>query len=179
MGSEMCIRDRVQADGWTFGRKGTGYVALYSWRPVHWRTYSDPTIYTHGLAQSFDLVADGGPDDVWVTQVGDRAGFGGFAQFRAAVLAHPVAVTPKPPVSNLPGGFDVAYVSPTEGAITFGTDAPLTVKGAVTPIDAYPRYDNPWSHTPFDAKVVRIADRFGGETLDFANGRRLVHGHHH
>ena len=32
----------VQAGGWTFGRKGSGYVALYSWRPVHWRTYSDP-----------------------------------------------------------------------------------------------------------------------------------------
>ena len=28
--------------------------------PTHWRTYSDPGIFTHGLRESFDLVADGG-----------------------------------------------------------------------------------------------------------------------
>ena len=32
----------VATGGWTFGRKGDGYVALWSWRPVHWRTYDDP-----------------------------------------------------------------------------------------------------------------------------------------
>ena len=71
-------------------------------------------------------------------------------------------VTPRPPTATgLPGGFDVAWDSPTEGAITFGSAAPLTVGGTVVPIDAYPRYDNPWSRTPFDADVVRIADRDG------------------
>ncbi len=47
----------VQAGGWTFGQRGNGYVALWSWRPTHWRTYSDPGIFTHGLTQPFDLVA--------------------------------------------------------------------------------------------------------------------------
>lgn len=167
----------VQSDGWTFGRKGDGYVALWSWRPVHWRTYTDPGIFTHGLIQSFDLVADGGPDDAWVTQVGDAARFGSFERFRAAVLDHPVGVTPLPVGGDgLPGGFDVTWQSPTEGALTFGTHAPMTVRGAVVPIDGYPRYDNPWSHTAFDAPVVRIADREGGVTLDFATGRRTVTG---
>ncbi len=32
----------VQSGGWTFGRKGSGYVALFSWRPAHWRTYDGP-----------------------------------------------------------------------------------------------------------------------------------------
>ena len=74
----------VQAGDWTFGRRGNGYVALWSWRPTHWRTYADPGIFTHGLTQPFDLVADGGPDNVWITQVGDAATFGSFAGFRAA-----------------------------------------------------------------------------------------------
>ena len=76
----------MQQNGWTFGRKGNGYVALWSWRPTQWRTYTDPGIYTHGLTKPFDLVAPGGADDVWFTQVGDAKTFGDFATFRAAVL---------------------------------------------------------------------------------------------
>jgi hypothetical protein len=76
-----------------------------------------------------------------------------------------------------PGGFDVRWASPTEGQLTFGSTAPLTVRGAPVAIDGYPRYDNPWSHAPFDAKQITIADRWGGVTLDFANGRRTVDGH--
>jgi hypothetical protein len=171
----------VQQGGWTFGKRGNGYVALWSWRPTHWRTYDDPGIFTHGLTQSFDLVADGGPDNTWITQVGDASKFGSFTAFRHAVLSRPVQVTPRPVANGLPGGFDVAWTSPTEGALTFGQTAPLTVKGAVVPIDNYPRYDNPWSSTPFDSKVIRIADRESGVTLDFNTGRRTVsssHDHH-
>jgi hypothetical protein len=165
----------VQEGGWTFGRRGDGYVALWSWRPTRWRTYDDPGIFTHGLTQPFDLVADGGPDNTWITQVGDVRSFGSFARFRAAVLGAPVQVTPHPPAATgLPGGFDVAWTSPTEGTVTFGSAAPLTVGGRTVPIDAYPRYDNPWSRTAFDADVVRIADRHGAATLDFASGRRTV-----
>ena len=29
----------VQAGGWTFGRKGKGYVALWSWAPTAWQDY--------------------------------------------------------------------------------------------------------------------------------------------
>jgi hypothetical protein len=165
----------AQAGGWTFGRRGDGYVALWSWRPTRWRTYDDPGIFTHGLTEPFDLVAEGGPDNAWVTQVGDAPTFGSFAAFRDAVLARPVEVTPRPPAANgLPGGFDVGWESPTEGLVTFGNAAPLRVAGAEIAVDAYPRYDNPWSRTPFDATSVRIADRKGGAALDFARGRRRV-----
>ena len=30
-------RGRAATGGWTFGRKGDGYVALWSWRPAEWR----------------------------------------------------------------------------------------------------------------------------------------------
>ena len=62
------------------------------------------------------------------------------------------------------------------GAVAFGNAAPLTVGGVAAPISGYARYDNPWSHTPFDAGVVRIADRHGGAVLDFTHGRRGVYG---
>ena len=170
----------VQAGGWTFGQRGDGYVALWSWRPTHWRTYNDPGIFTHGLTQSFDLVADGGPDNTWITQVGDAATFRSFADFRDAVLGRAVQVSPRPATpAGLPGGFDVAWDSPTEGPLTFGTTAPLTVKGGVVPIDSYPRYDNPWSQTPFDSPVVKIADRASALVLDFSTGRRSVTAQHH
>ena len=163
----------VQNAGWTFGRRGAGYVALWSWRPTRWRTYDDPGIFTHGLTRPFDLVADGGADNTWITQVGDAATFGSFASFRAAVTARAPQVVARPTTaSGLPGGFDVTWTSPTEGALTFGSVAGLTVNGAAVPIDGYARYDNPWSHTAFDASVVRIADAEGGVTLDFSSGRR-------
>jgi hypothetical protein len=83
-------------------------------------------------------------------------------------------VTPRPAANGLAGGFDVAWDSPTEGPLTFGQTAPLTVKGAAVPIDAYARYDNPWSTTPFDATTVKIADAQSGVTLDFASGKRTL-----
>lgn len=168
--------DEVVRDGnWTFGRVGGGYVALYSWRPPDWRLHTDPAIFTHGLTAPFDLVAPGGPDNVWITQVGSWTQYGTLQAFRNAVKANPVVVTPRPPANGLPGGFDVSYRSPTEGLITFGTTGPFTVDGAEVPLRVDARYDNPWSHTPFDAPVVEIADEHGGVTLDFTTGTRTVH----
>jgi hypothetical protein len=164
----------VQSGGWTFGRKGSGYVALYSKRPVHWRTYEDPAIFTHGLRKSFDLVADGGADNVWLTQVGDSSQFRNFAAFRAAVLAHPVQVAARPAVGALAGGFDVSYESPTEGAVSFGTTGPLRVKGADVALDTGKRYDNPWALANFGAAAITIADTAGALKLDFAHGTRVT-----
>lgn len=174
----------VQQDGWTFGRKGDGYVALWSWRPTEWRTYSDPTIHTHGLTQPFDLVAPGGADDVWLTQVGDAATFGDFAGFRAQVLAGAPSVTPRPANGDLPGGFDVSYASPTEGTVQFGTTGALTVAGSEVPLASGYRYDNPWAKAPVGAQQITIGDDRGSVALDFAAGTRTVkaaggtgHGH--
>lgn len=172
----------VQQNGWTFGRKGNGYVALWSWRPVQWRTYTDPGIYTHGLTRPYDLVAPGGADDVWLTQVGDASRFHTFAAFRAAVLGGAIGVTARPASGGLPGGFDVSYVSPTEGQVRFGTTGPLTVKGRTVPLDSGKRFDNAWASVPVGARQISIADRAGELRLDFARATRTAisfrrHGH--
>jgi hypothetical protein len=141
---------------------------------MQWRTYTDPGIFTHGLTKPFDLVAPGGADDVWFTQVGDATQFHDFAAFRAAVLRGPVSVHPRAAVNGLPGGFDVSYASPTEGLVQFGTTGALTVKGQAVPLDTGKRYDNPWALVPFGSQQLTIADKAGSLKLDFATTSRTV-----
>jgi hypothetical protein len=167
--------DEVVQDGaWTLGRFRDGYIALYSFRPATWVVY-DPTVYaTNGMVKPFDLRADGGADNVWIAECGRQADWGSFEQFRAAITASRVEVTTLPKNGALPGGFDVLYASPSQGRMTFGWNAPLTINGSEVPLTGSPRYDNPWSQTPFDTPVVRIADGGGGVELDFEHGTRRV-----
>ena len=78
-----------QVGGWTFGRKGDGFVALWSWRPTEWRGHDPAVTFTNGLTQPFDLVAPGGAHNVWVSEVGDAGRWGSFDAFVDAVAAAP------------------------------------------------------------------------------------------
>jgi hypothetical protein len=147
----------VERDGWTIGRKGDGYVALWSWRPTEWRTY-DPGTYTLGLTERFDLVAPGGADNVWITEVGRAADWAGnadpFTAFVDAITASAPAVTPLPGPGGGPhvaaSGFDVDYASPRAGQLTTGWDAPLVVGGVEQPLADYPRMSSPWAEVGWD-----------------------------
>jgi hypothetical protein len=159
----------TDADGhWTFGRKGDGYVALWSWRPVTWREHDPEQVFTHGMTEPFDLVAPGGAENVWIVEVGDAERWGSFGEFQQALGSAAVEVT------QGTDGFDVRYASPTEGEMGFSWTGPLTVDGEAVPIADYPRYDNPWSTTPFEARQIRIAA--GGQelVLDFDAASREV-----
>jgi len=169
--------DEVVQDGpWTLGRFRDGYIGLYSFRPAHWVVY-DPTVYaTNGMVQPFDLRADGGADNVWIVECGRQAEWGSFENFRAAITASHVEVTTLPKSGPLPGGFDVVYDSSSQGRMTFGWNAALTIKGTAVPISNSPRYDNPWSQTPFDTRQLQIAGGGYGVELDFDHGTRRVFG---
>ena len=105
-----------QVGNWTLGRRGDGYVALWSWRPTQWRTHDPAVTFTNGLTQPFDLVAPGGADNAWVVQVGDAGEWQSFSAFADAVTSAPLSVAARPPgADGLPGGFDVTYQSPTAG----------------------------------------------------------------
>jgi hypothetical protein len=162
----------VTEAGWTFGRKGDGYVALWSWRPVRWRAHDPAQVFTHGLTQPFDLVADGGADNVWVVEVGDAARWRTFEAFRAAVRAASVQVTDLGTAAGLSKGFSVRYDSPTEGAMAFAWDGGLMVKGDEVAIADYPRYDNRWAKTAFEAEVIEMRDGDASLRLDFGAGTR-------
>ncbi len=154
----------VQDANWTFGRKGDGYVALWSQRPTRWRT-ADPGVFTNGMTQPFDLVAEGGPTNVWIVEVGDGAEWETFESFRAALAATPVEVTE---------ALDVRYTSPTEGAMTFGWDEPLTVAGEAVDLHPPARMDNPFVTVRFEDRVYDISAGDAALTLDFDRWERRV-----
>jgi len=153
--------DEVVRDGhWTFGRKDDAYVALWSWRPVAWRGGQPEVFENAGL--DFDLVAEGGANNVWVVECGSIAEWaGGFEAFRAAFRDDLVTVTPTEVA------FDVAYDSPTRGSVALGWEGPLVVDSVEHALDGYPRFDNPFIRTEFDTRRYEVSDGEYSLVLDF------------
>jgi hypothetical protein len=157
----------VQEGHWTVARKGGAAIALWSWRAPTWRVY-DPAVHaTRGMEQPFDLVAEGGPDNVWVVEVAD-ASTGDVDAWVAAVLAS------EPAVERDGEGFVVRWTSPAAGDLRFGSTGPFTVGGEEVPLGDFPRHESRW------ARVDRLATRYdvrtpeGRLTLDFDRRTRTV-----
>lgn len=161
--------DEVTDSGnWTFARLGDNYLALYSWRKPAWVTYDRATTDTNGLTKPFELVANGGPNDVWITEIGSKAAAGSFAEFQSAIQANQPVITPLGDPANSSTGFDVAWTSPSQGPIAFGWDRPLTVGGSDQALSGYPRIDSPWAHVAFDSTVYDISAGQASLHLDAA-----------
>lgn len=159
---------------WTIGRLGSGYVALYSYRPVEWITYDPNVIATNGMIKPFDLRANGGPNNVWIVECGSEADWGSFAAFRDAIAAAAVTVMPLGNVEAVNTSFDVSYASPSKGEIDFGWERPFVVAGTEVPLAIFPRFDNPFAQTEYNTEQATIvADGFGVD-LDLAAGTRNV-----
>jgi hypothetical protein len=155
----------VRAGHWTFGRKDDGYVALYSWRDVAWRGGQPEVFQNAGL--DFDLVAEGGANNVWIAECGRIEDWpGGFAAFQAAFHDGLVSVTPTA------DAFDVAYTSPSQGALGLGWDGPLVVGGDSHALGGYPRFDNPFVQVGFDEKRYEVEAEGYSLLLDFESDTR-------
>ncbi len=156
----------VRADNWTFARLGDEYLALYSWRTPSWVSYDLATFDTNGLKKPFELVADGGPNNVWITEIGSKGSNGTFTEFQKAITAHQPVVRPLGDPEANSTGFDVDWTSPSQGPITFGWDKPLTVAGTEQPIADYPRIESPWAQVPFDSTTYDIKSGKNSLRLD-------------
>lgn len=164
-----------QVGSWTFGRKGDGYVGLYSWRPTQWREHDPAQTFTNGLTETFDLVAPGGADNVWITEVGDAGRWGSFDGFVTAVAGAAVSVTDRGDTpEGLPKGFDVSYASPANGTMTYGWTGPLAVDGTEVDLHGDTRIDNPFSTVQQGSPQVRVAEAGATLTLDLATGARAA-----
>lgn len=172
----------VQSGGWTIGREGDGFVALWSWRPTTWRA---APLFDHSLP--FDLLAPGGPDNVWVVEVGRAGEWPGpdpFGAFISAVTSAPIDVVPLDDGQPCPDdngclhefddGFEVTYGSPTQGAVTSGWDDPLTVDGAVIDVHGGARIDSPWAYVPWTDLCYAFDTGDATLTLDFSPLAPLV-----
>jgi len=159
--------DEVVTDGqWVFGRKGDGYVGLWSERPVEWRS-APQGAFTHGLTEPFDLVAPGGADNVWIVEVGDVTQYDDFAAFQAALRAADVSVTrPEDDDTGDDRAASVRFVSPAQGVLEFSAGR-LLVDGTEVAIRDYPRFDNQFVNADFEARRYEITDGDASLVLDF------------
>ena len=166
--------DEVRCDGrWTLGRRRDGYVALWSWREPRWRRHDPATTYTAGLTGDFDLVAEGGADNVWVVELGDADRDGSFDAFCAAITAAEVRVSdPGWDASGPHPGFHVVYASPTGETIETRPDVALLVDGEPVDLAHDRRFDNPYTSIARGTTTVPVVDELGGWLLDLARGRR-------
>jgi hypothetical protein len=157
---------------WTFARRGQGLVAVWSWRQPVWAEHDPARVFTNGLSGRFDLCAPGGPDNVWVIEVGDLERWRDLDEFIA------VLVSSSPEVENLGwtatahDGFRVRYRSPSDGVLELAPDGPLWVDGTQVPISGYPRFDNPFVAASADGTRVVLAHGDESFVMDLAAGTR-------
>jgi len=157
----------TQVGHWTVGRKGDGYVALWSWRQPIWREYDATKLATGGMAKPFDLVADGGPDNVWVVEVGEQRD-SDFVPWRKRITEG------EPAVERSASGFTVRWTSPSAGEIAFASTGDFTVQGQVQQLADYPRHSSRFGTVDRLSKTYQLASDGARLHLDFANQTRAV-----
>ena len=145
--------DEFREEGnWVLGRKGDGYVALYSAQPTTWSEDND-----------YELDAEG-EANVWVVELGSADEHGDFDAFADAILGAHVETTD-----------GVVYESPSLGTVEVDWEGPLTVAGEPIDLGPYPRWDNPYARTDFGSPVTHVDMDDLRLELDFETpARRLL-----
>jgi len=133
----------VERDGWVFGRKGDGYIALYSQNGYRWQT--------EGEYADQELIADG-MQNIWLTEMGRKETHGSFAEFGQKICTAALEIS----------GQNIRYDSPSLGRFQTGWKRGLRVAGESISIKDYKRYENPSSVTEFDADTIKI--QYGAKT---------------
>ena len=162
----------VQSQGWTIGRKGDGYVALWSAVPTTWRAYDPSVVATRGMVQPFDLVAEGSRSNVWIVEVARRADVGDFDDFVAAITSAPVEVTRPDGVGG--DAQRARYVSPSQGELVFSAREGFSVDGATVALKDHPRHDSPWGEVCHLGTFLTLTDGDSSLAIDFDKGVREV-----
>ena len=156
-----------QVGNWTFADKHGGYIALWSWRTPTFKP-NDPGVPARTFTKPYDLVAEGGPDNVWIVEVGNDEDDGNFDTFIAAITAN------EPVVGQIADGFDVAWTSPSSGAIEFSSIGAFMVAGEEQPINGHPRHDGPWGTIEHESLMYELDNGANSWSLDFDAATRVV-----
>jgi hypothetical protein len=144
----------VQDRGWTFGRKGAGYVALWSRQPTAWTK--------DGIFGGEGLVAEG-RKNIWICHLGRTKVDGPFETWRARIAAAKVVATDT----------TVTYRAPGVGQASFGWEGPLRVGGRTIPLGGYRRFDNPYVKTDYGQDRYVIAGGGHRLVIDFKTNQHL------
>jgi len=174
----------VHPGGPFFARKDDGYLALWSSDPeadwvdedpdrpelgVHeiiacpWGYPEDHNGYE--VCQDRQLEECSRPGDcdktVWIAELGSADEYDDFDAFKEAILAAPLNVDAK--------ALTVEYESPSQGRLVMAWDGPLTQDGEPVDVSDYPRYENPYSSSPFRDDVIEFRHQGRHLKLDFGN----------
>ena len=141
----------TQSNGWTFGRKGQAYVALWSKGLTSWTG--------NGVFGGEGLVAHG-RRNAWICQMGRQAVDGAFADWTRKIAAARLAAT----------AASVKYAAPGVGEVSFAWDGPLTVDGKEVPLHGDLRFDNPYAKVAWGQGRYEIAHAGRKLLIDFAKG---------
>ncbi len=164
--------ESFEKNGWIFGRKGDGYVAVRSMLPGYWEP-QDPNLYKALYGQDweahfakvtkpYEYMAQGHAN-VWVVEMGSKAENGSFEAFVNGFES-----------ASLTGdSHNFCYVSPSQGEMNFGWNGPLKVQGEEICIHNYKRYDNPFCQAEFDAPQLEITCDGHRTLLDFEHVKRI------
>ncbi|HET8930597.1 MAG TPA: hypothetical protein VFN21_08075, partial [Acidimicrobiales bacterium] len=158
----------VQSGNWTVGERKGAYIALWSWRAPTWRDYDAAVYAARGFTTSFDLVARGGPDNVWIVECGTSDDDGSLEDFVAALTAH------DPVVAKGDDGFTVGWTSPSAGAMDFGWTTPFTVAGTDVPLSDFPRHESPWGRIERQSQTYELASPNASWRCDLPSRTRQV-----
>ena len=158
----------VQTSNWTVGERSGAYIALWSWRDPTWREYDASVYAARGFTKSFDLVASGGADNVWIVECGTSEDDGSIEDFVAALTAH------EPEVQQGAAGFTVDWHSPSAGAVSFGWDEPFVVAGQSQALGDFPRHESPWGTIARDSLSYELASSGAHWHCDFEARSRSV-----
>lgn len=105
----------VSKGGWTFGRKGDSYVAIYSSTPHSFRK--------EGPYSGRELISDGN-ETVWLAECGSRREDGSFDDFMKKMLAAEI----------VQDGEQFSFASPGSGRLEFGLTEGFSADGQPVPI---------------------------------------------
>jgi hypothetical protein len=141
--------------GWIFGRRGDGYVALYSDQPYQWTT-SGPDAGQEIISLGYR--------NVFICQMGRKAVDGSFADFVSAVTGASLKVS----------GVTVRYNAPGLGLATLDWNSPFMVGENEIALRNYPRWDNPYTTVEFGSLDYVI--KYQGQLLElnFENDTRIM-----
>lgn len=142
-----------QKDGWTFGKEGDSYVALYSSEPTYW-------------VSDYELRVIG-DKNVWIVELGSIEDYNSFEDFQDQVLDAELKIIPESI------GYDIEYDSPLRGEATVSWEDPFYVDGEQIDLGDYPRFDNEYCYQEFGSEKTVIEFENQRLELNFNNASRI------
>lgn len=147
--------DEWQIEGaWAFARVGKGYIALWG--------DGDLALTTAG-SHSMQELRSSGRGEAWICHVGQASEDGRFAEFCAKVSQNP-------PRQH---GTEILWREPRGHLLRFSWEGDLFADDQPEDLNTFPHYENAYTRTPLQAKIMELRHNGRSMKLDLLRGRVL------